>query len=135
MTGDRAPRLPERGLVGHDRLVGDLRSLGLRREQDLLIHCSLRQVGWVEGGPATLLSAILEVASPEATLVVPTETTWNSLTSNAFRAVTAGLDAEKRARYVAAMPGFDPASTPSAGMGAFAEHVRTRPSASRSSHP
>ena len=135
MTGHHVPRLPERGLVGRDRLVAEFRSLGLRRGQDLLIHCSLRQVGWVEGGVATLLSAILEVAGPEATLVVPTETMWNSLTSNAFRAATAGLDAEKRARYVAAMPGFDPGSTSSAGMGAFAEHVRTRPSANRSSHP
>jgi len=33
------------------------------------------------------------------------------------------------------MPGFDPASTPSTGMGAFAEYLRTRPSASRSRHP
>jgi len=33
------------------------------------------------------------------------------------------------------MPGFDPASTPSAGMGILAEYLRTRPSAKRSSHP
>jgi aminoglycoside 3-N-acetyltransferase len=135
MTGVRASRLPARGLVDRDQLVADLRSLGVRRAQDLLIHCSLRQVGWVEGGAATLLSAILEVSGPEATLVVPTQTTWNSLSSNAFRAAIAGLDAEERARYVAAMPGFDPMSTPSVGMGAVAEHLRTRPSASRSSHP
>ena len=132
MTGERAPR---QGLVDRDRLIADLRSLGLRRGQDLLIHCSLRQVGRVDGGAATLLTAIMEVAGPEATLVVPTQTTLNSLTSRAFRSATAGLDAEERARFIAAMPGFDPASTPSTGMGAFAEYVRTRPSAVRSSHP
>jgi aminoglycoside 3-N-acetyltransferase len=135
MTGERAPRPHGRGLVDRDQLAADLRALGLRRGQDLLIHCSLRQVGWVEGGAATLLSAILEVAGQEATLVVPTETTWNSLTSRAFRTATAGLDPEERARYVATMPGFDPVSTPSDGLGVFAEHVRTRPSACRSSHP
>ena len=32
----------------------------------------------------------------------------NSLTSSAFLAATAGLDAEERARFIAAMPGFDP---------------------------
>jgi aminoglycoside 3-N-acetyltransferase len=133
---DELPAQPAwRGLVGRDRLVADLRSLGLRRGQDLLIHCSLRQVGRIEGRAATLLAAILEVAGPEATLVVPTQTTLNSLTSRAFLSATAGLDAHQRARFVAAMPRFDPASTPSTGMGAFAEHLRTRPSAARSSHP
>jgi aminoglycoside 3-N-acetyltransferase len=135
MTDERAPRLAEPRLVDRDQLVADLRALGLRQGQDLLIHCSLSRIGWVDGGAATLLSAILEVVGPAATLVVPTETTWNSLTSNAFRAATAGLDDGARARYVATMPGFDPVSTPSAGMGAFAEHVRTRPAARRSGHP
>jgi aminoglycoside 3-N-acetyltransferase len=123
------------GPVDRDQLAADLRLLGLRQGQDLLVHCSLRQIGRIDGGAAALLDAMLDVAGPEVTLVVPTQTTLNSLTSSAFRAATAGLDAEERARFVAAMPGFDPASTPSTGMGAFAEYVRTRPSACRSSHP
>jgi aminoglycoside 3-N-acetyltransferase len=140
MTGERLSRWPvpdtdrDRGLVSRDQLAADLRSLGLRPGQDLLIHCSLRGVGPVDGGAATLLDAIRDVAGP-ATLVVPAQTAWNSLTSRAFRAATAGLDPDGYARYVAAMPGFDPASTPSAGMGEFAEYVRTRPGAFRSAHP
>lgn len=133
---DEFPQQPAlRGLIDRERLAADLRSLGLRRGQDLLIHCSLRQVGRIDGGAGALLDAILDVAGPEATLVVPAQTTLNSLTSDAFLAATAGLDAEERSRFVAAMPGFDPASTPSTGMGAFAEYLRTRPSAARSSHP
>ncbi len=121
--------------TGHDQLVCDLRGLGVRDGQDLLIHCSLRKVGPPAGGAAALLAALREVAGPAATLVVPAETTGNSLSSRAFRAATAGLDQEGLTRYIAAMPGFDPAATPSAGMGTFAEHVRTRPGACRSSHP
>jgi aminoglycoside 3-N-acetyltransferase len=133
---DEPPHQPvRRGLADRDQLAADLRSLGLQRGQDLLIHCSLRRVGPIDGGAATLLNAILDVAGPEATLVVPTQTTRNSLTSRAFLADTAGLDAEERARYVAAMPGFDPATTPSVGMGAFAEYLRTHPAAARSGHP
>jgi aminoglycoside 3-N-acetyltransferase len=124
-----------RGLVSREQLAADLRSLGLQRGQDLLIHCSLRQVGRIDGGAATLLNAILEVAGPEATLVVPTHTTLNSLTSRAFLSATAGLDAQEQAQFIAAMPGFDRASTPSTRMGAFAEYLRTHPSAARSSHP
>jgi len=120
--------------LSRDQLVSDFRALALRRGQDLIVHSSLRQVGRIDGGAATLLDAILEVAGP-VTLVVPTQTTMNSLTSATFRTATAGLDQEERARFIAAMPGFDPATTPSAGMGAFAEYVRTLPSASRSQHP
>src|ERR1700734_1004040 len=133
--GPMTDELSPRPAWDRDRLVADLRSLGLRRGQDLLIHSSLRQVGWIGGAAATLLTAILAVAGPEATLVVPTQTTLNSLTSRTFLAATAGLDAQEHARFVAAMPGFDPASTPSTGMGAFAEYLRTRPLAARSSHP
>jgi aminoglycoside 3-N-acetyltransferase len=135
MTVEYGPRPRERGTVGRDQLVADLRSLGMRRGQDLLIHCSLRRMGRIDGGAATLLDAIRATAGLEATLVVPTQTTLNSLTSCAFLTATAGLDEEERARFVAAMPGFDPASTPSVGMGAFAEYVRTCPGASRSTHP
>jgi aminoglycoside 3-N-acetyltransferase len=135
MTGECLPREPCHGQLSRDRLAASLRSLGLRRGQDLLIHCSLRQIGQIAGGAATLLGALQDVAGPAATLVVPTQTAGNSLSSNEFRAATAGLDAGQRARFIAAMPGFDPAATPSSGMGAFAEHVRTRLSARRSGHP
>lgn len=122
-------------LISGDQLAADLRWLGLRQGQDLLIHCSLRRVGRVDGGAATLLTAIQDAVGPQATLVVPAQTPENSLSSAAFQAATAGLAAGECARFVAAMPGFNPVSTPSSGMGAFAEYLRTRPSACRSSHP
>jgi aminoglycoside 3-N-acetyltransferase len=132
---EAAPGQSPGALVSREQLAADLRSLGLRPGQDLLIHCSLRRIGPVEGGAASLLDALLDVTGPQVTLVVPTQTTLNSLSSREFRAAVAGLDEEERARFVAAMPGFDPARTPSHGMGAFAEYLRTRPSAVRSSHP
>jgi aminoglycoside 3-N-acetyltransferase len=135
MTGEAARVRPPGAPVSRERLAADLRSLGLRPGQDLLIHCSLRRIGPVEGGAATLLGALLDVAGPQATLVVPAQTALNSLTSRDFHAAVAGFDEDERARYVAGMPGFDPARTPSQGMGAFAEFLRTRPSAMRSRHP
>lgn len=135
MTNEPGLRPAPHGCTGLDQLAADLRSLGLRRGQDLLIHCSLRRMGQLDGGAATLLTAIRDAAGRRATLVVPTQTAGNSFSSAAFRAATADLSPERYAAYVAAMPGFDPASTPSAGMGAFAEHVRTRSGARRSGHP
>ncbi len=119
----------------HDDLVAELRVLGVRPGQDLLVHSSLRCIGPVAGGAATLLRALQTAAGPDATLVVPAETPGNSLSSRFFREQTAGLSAAALEHFVAAMPGFDPASTPSDGMGAFAEYVRTTPGAIRSAHP
>jgi aminoglycoside 3-N-acetyltransferase len=132
MTGEHTSAVRK---ASRDQLVVDLRSLGLRPGQDLLIHCSMRRLGPLVGGAATLLNAIQDVAGPASTLVVPTQTASNSLSSRAFHAATADLDPDGCARFIAAMPGFDPANTPASGMGAFAEHVRTRPAARRSAHP
>ncbi len=130
---DREPT--SRGLVDFEWLVTDLRSLGVRHGQDLLVHCSMRRVGPVDGGAATLLAAIQHIAGPAATIVVPAQTPWTSPTSREFRAATAALDADGYARHVAAIPAFDPASTPSSGAGAFAEYVRAHQEALRSTHP
>jgi aminoglycoside 3-N-acetyltransferase len=131
----QGPRLGNQPVVNFGSLVADLRSLGVQRGQDLLVHCSMRRIGPVDGGAATLLAAIQQVAGPAATIVVPTQTAWTSPTSREFRTATAGLDQDEYASYLAALPSFDPATTPSAGMGAFAEHVRTRRDAQRSAHP
>lgn len=121
--------------VGLDRLASDLRSLGLRPGQDLLVHSSLSEIGWVGGGPGTLLRAIQDVAGPSATIVVFTQTPLTSRTSEAFRIATAGLSRNEIERFAAEHAAFDPQTTPSYGVGQFAEHVRTRPGASRSLHP
>jgi aminoglycoside 3-N-acetyltransferase len=124
-----------RVVVDFGRLRANLGSLGVRRGQDLLVHCSLRAIGWVDGGPATLLQAIQDVTGPAATIVVSTQTPWTSPTSRAFRAATAGLDQNGIDDYVAAQPVFDRESTPSYGTGKFAEYVRTEGEAKRSGHP
>jgi aminoglycoside 3-N-acetyltransferase len=118
-----------------ENIVTGLRALGVRQGQDLLVHSSLRQVGPVRGGVETVLGALREAIGSDATLVVPTYTEMNSRSSRAFQKVTAGMAAAELARHVAAMPGFDPLTTPSQGMGQLAECVRTRPGAARSSHP
>ncbi|MEO3923115.1 AAC(3) family N-acetyltransferase [Micromonosporaceae bacterium B7E4] len=135
MSADPATRTGYADPRETERLAADLAALGVRPGQDVLVHCSMRRIGPVTGGPATLLAALRRVAGPEATVVVPAQTAGNSTTGPAFRAATERLDAAGRAGYEARMPGFDPASTPSEGMGAFAEHLRRQPGAARSGHP
>ena len=93
-------------------LVRDLAGTGVRRGDLLMVHSSLRSIGFVEAGPETVVDALLQAVGPEGTLVVPT-----------FTYPSAG-DPE----FV-----FDPVHTPS-GMGAISEAARRRPEARRSIH-
>jgi aminoglycoside 3-N-acetyltransferase len=131
-------RAPEGVDAGHSRaeLGADLAALGVTRGTTVLVHCSLRQVGRVAGGAQTLREALLDVLDEKlGTLVVPAQTSSNTRTSADFRAATARLDEAGLAAHLAAMPGFDPAASPSEGMGALAESVRCHPKANRSAHP
>ena len=77
-----------------------------------MVHSSLRSLGFVDGGPETVVDALLQALGPHGTLVVPT-----------FTYPTAGDP----------MFVFDPAHTPSQ-MGAISEAARRRSQAHRSIH-
>jgi aminoglycoside 3-N-acetyltransferase len=113
-------------------IAADLRALGVTTSSLLLVHSSLSSVGWVCGGPVAVAGALLDVVGPSGTLVVPTHTAGNSdpatwenppVPRSWWRTVREH------------MPAFDPLLTPSTGMGAVAELVRTWPGAMRSDHP
>jgi aminoglycoside 3-N-acetyltransferase len=140
------PPVPE--LITRERLAADLRALGVRSGQTLLVHASLSQIGWVETGAptdggraatakeaaATVVAALTDVLGPDGTLVVNAGTPENSLTSRSFRDQTKGLRSWHVSGYVEQMPAFDPKVTPTSA-GAVAEALRTTPGAARSHHP
>jgi aminoglycoside 3-N-acetyltransferase len=115
-------------------LTADLAALGLRPGMTVLLNASLGSLGYVEGGAATVVAAIRTVLGPEGTLVSPATTEENSDTSRAYLTRVADLPAEGEAAFRAAMPPFDPATTP-ASCGLIAEQIRITPGAIRSAHP
>lgn len=133
MSGNRAPH-PAGPVVPMRRLVRQLRELGVRPGQTLLVHASLRSIGWVDGGAPALLAALRQVVGVTGTVAAPTCTQENSMTSRAHRARIAGMTAAEVKEYRDTMPPFDKNTTPS-GMGAFAEALRTAEGAERSDHP
>ena len=123
------------GLVTtRERIVGDLRALGVAAGQTLLVHASLRSIGQVAGGAPTVVAAVREVVGADGNIVVAASTEANSLTSRAHRARIASMTSAEAKKYREAMPAFDRATTPS-GAGAVAEAVRTTDGAFRSEHP
>lgn len=52
-------------------LIAGLRSLGLEAGMGVMVHSSLRSFGYVDGGPDTVIAALMEVVTPEGTLLMP----------------------------------------------------------------
>lgn len=104
----------------------------------LFVQASLRRLGPVAGGAATVVDALLDVLGGpgRGTLVAYTGTPENSSTSRLVTTMQAGWSTERIAEWRAGMPPFDPATTPSSPtMGRLSEEIRRRPDALRSSHP
>lgn len=99
-------------VLTQDRLAADLRRVGVQPGDVLMIHSSLRSLGFVVGGAAAVVDALLDVLGPTGTLVGPS-----------FNYETA-LDPD----FV-----FDPLNTPS-DMGAIADEIRQRAGNQRSRH-
>ena len=120
--------------VTRRRIVRDLRRLGIAPGQTLLVHASLRSLGWVTGGAPAVVCALREAVGSEGHVVVPTGTEANSKTSRVHQAHIATLTPDEVEKYYLRMPAFDTETTPS-GMGAISEALRTADGAARSPHP
>lgn len=98
-------------MTGRAELEHDLVELGVGAGDRVVVHSSLRAIGRVDGGPDTVVAALLAVLGPLGTLVVPTFT----------YATGAASPVDLRTA---------PALT-----GAVAEAVRAAPGSLRSDHP
>jgi aminoglycoside 3-N-acetyltransferase len=117
-------------------LAADLSRLGVGQGDTLLVQASTRSIGPVRGGTGAVVRALREVLGPEGTLVAYTATPENSATSRLHKERTRGMSTREVAAYWAAMPGFDPDTTPvSRTVGRLSEEIRTTPGARRSTHP
>lgn len=113
-------------------LAADLSALGLSRGMIVIVHSSLRSLGWVNGGSIAVVQALMDVLTPAGTLVMPAHSgdlsdpaywqnppvpdTWWSIIRDT-------------------MPAFEAPVTPTRGMGRIVETFRTWPGVWRSSHP
>ncbi|NMA43375.1 MAG: AAC(3) family N-acetyltransferase [Oligosphaeraceae bacterium] len=96
-----------------EMMCKDLRRLGIREGDTILVHSSLRSLGPLPGGAETAVASLLEVLGEEGTLLFP---------ALSYRSVNAEN------------PCFDVRRTPCC-VGALPEYFRTRPGTLRSIHP
>ena len=57
-------------VITRSRLVSDLSKLGLASGDTVMLHASVKAVGWIVGGPDMVLRAILDVLGSTGTLMM-----------------------------------------------------------------
>ena len=117
-------------IVTRSQLVRDLRNLGLAEGQTLMLHASVKAIGWVVGGPDVVLQALLDVLTPAGTLMMLAS--WEDNPYDLAR-----WPEQRRQAYLEECPPFDPAASRAdhRNMSILAEYLRTWPGACRSRHP
>ncbi len=99
-------------------LANDLKKMGIKPGQALMVHSSMKSLGQVEGGPDAVIDALMAVLGPEGVMFVPT------LSATFAKAGWSDL-----CKYA-----WDPKETPSR-VGLITDTVWRRPGAARSDHP
>jgi aminoglycoside 3-N-acetyltransferase len=113
-------------------LERQLRVLGLDAGLSVLVHCSLRRLGWVCGGAQTVVSALVNVITPQGTILMPAFSSWNTDPA-AWQNPPVPKQWHQTIRDN--MPPYIAQISPSRGMGSVAELFRGLPGVRRSPHP
>lgn len=118
--------------ITEDSLLADLRALGVRRGETLIVHSAMSKLGWVCGREAAVIRALIRAVGPFGTIVMPAHSGDNSEPSlwsnppvpeNWFPIVRA------------TMPAYDRRVTATRAIGRVPETFRRYPGAKRSAHP
>ena len=107
----------QNGGITKQKLIDDLIKIGIKKNDSVLVHSSLSKIGFVEGGPKTIVDALFDVVGPEGTLLFPT-----------FPAIG------RNKTHLEEHPLFDIKNTPSQ-MGSVTEYFRKLDNVYRSFHP
>ncbi len=110
----------------------DLRALGVEAGMALLVHSAPSRIGWTVGGVESAIQALMDVLTPDGTLMMPS---FSGQLSDPAGWSDPPVPAEWVETVRAQMPAFDPARTPTREMGRMVEAFRTWPGVGRSSHP
>lgn len=113
-------------------LTDDFRRLGVLEGETILLHASLRSLGWVCGGATSVVLAIMDTLGSAGTLIVPAQTPENRDPARWDNPI---VPDELWGKIRDSILPFDPQLSPAMAMGLVAERVRTWPGARRSTHP
>ncbi len=119
----------KRPLITKSRLVKDLKRIGLRSGQVVMLHASVKSIGWIVGGPDVVIASILDVIKPSGTLMM--YISWENSTYELVK-----WPKKKQQAYREECPAFNPdTSRAYQEWSILTERLRSWPGACRSDHP
>ncbi len=126
----KAKRMSTQPVITKSQLLEDLHSIGLSEGQTVMLHVSVKAIGWIVGGPGIVLQSILEILTASGTLMMLAS--WEDNPYDLSR-----WSEERQQSYVRECPPFDRKSSRAdhREMSILAEYLRTWPGARRSRHP
>jgi len=120
------------GPVTREWLARDLKALGVREGMLLMVHSSLSGLGWVIGGPQTVIDALRDAVGPTGTLLMPAFTGSNGEPSY-WRHPPVPESWWETIRNET--PPFNPRTAPVRQMGVVPVCFMLQPDVVRSNHP
>lgn len=118
--------------VTEDSILADLRAMGVRRGETLIVHSAMSKLGWVCGREAAIIRALVRAVGPFGTVVMPAHSGDNSEPS---KWSNPPVPESWFAIVRDTMPGFDRRVTATRAIGQVAETFRRYPGTKRSAHP
>ncbi len=115
-----------------ETMTRDLQNLGVTLGATLIVHSSLKSLGWVCGGPVAVIQSLMDALGPTGTLVMPTQSTN---LSDPVEWETPPVPEEWWDTIRQSMPAYDRDLTPTFGMGIIPETFRKGSGVFRSDHP
>ena len=121
----------ETNIITRTMIIKDLKNLGICPGQVLMLHVSVKAIGWILGGPDIVLQAIIDLITKKGTLMMMVS--WED-EDNIYDLLR--WPEKKQHLYLKECPPFDPrTSRANRKYSILAEYLRTRQGAYRSRHP
>ncbi len=67
-----------RVILTREDLINGFKKCGVAEGQNIMVHTSLKKLGFVVGGAETVIRALIDIVGEEGTIMMPTQT-WKNL--------------------------------------------------------
>lgn len=74
--------MEERQIVLKQDILNALKNVGVEQGQSIMVHTSLKSLGFVCGGAQIVIEALLESVGKDGTIIMPTQS-WKNLDPSA----------------------------------------------------
>ena len=120
------------GIATVASIAQGLRALGLDAGDIVCVHAGMKSLGLVIGGPRAVVEALIATVEPDGTIMMPA---FSGDLSDPAEWQHPPVPADRIDEIRAQIPAYDPACTPTRGIGQVAEYFRSYPGVRRSPHP